>query len=127
MPGGYMGAAKAGIATIPQFEVDTGELRQFVFGSRPQRTLLRVLVWSVLSVAFFHHLLVPIQIIGSSMSPTYSNGSLNLVNRWSYAGRMPHRGDVIAVRAEGELLMKGVMAVGGSLAVMEGGVVVDEG
>ena len=116
-----MGAAKAGIATIPQFEVDTGELRQFVFGSRPQRTLLRVLVWSVLSVAFFHHLLVPIQIIGSSMAPTYSNGSLNLVNRWSYAGRMPNRGDVIAVRAEGELLLKRIIAVPGeTVAIVNG-------
>lgn len=116
-----MGAVKAGTATVPQFEVDTSEVRQFVFGARPQRTLVRVLVWSILSIAFFQQLLVPIQIIGSSMSPTYSNGSLNLVNRWSYAGRMPHRGDVIAVRAEGELLLKRIIAVPGeSVSIVDG-------
>ena len=121
-----MGAVKAGTASIPNFEVDTTELRQFVFGPRPQRTFLRVLVWSILIVAFFHQLLVPIQIIGSSMSPTYSNGSLNLVNRWSYTGRTPHRGDVIAVRAEGELLLKRIVAVPGeSVAIVNGQIQVD--
>lgn len=116
-----MGAVKAGTATISQFEVGTTEVRQFVFGPRPQRTLFRVGVWFFLSIAFFQQLLVPIQIIGSSMAPTYSNGSLNLVNRWSYAGRMPHRGDVIAVRAEGELLLKRIIAVPGeSVAIVNG-------
>jgi signal peptidase I len=115
-----MGAVKAGTA-IPSFEVDTTELRQLVFGPRPQRTLARVLIWSVLSVLFFHQLLVPIQIIGSSMSPTYSNGSLNLVNRWSYTGRLPNRGDVIAVRADGELLLKRIVALPGEkVAIVNG-------
>jgi signal peptidase I len=116
-----MGAVKAGTATIPNFETEAAEIRQFVFGARPQRTLFRVVLWSILSLAFFHHLLVPIQIIGSSMSPTYSNGSLNLVNRWSYAGRTPNRGDVIAVRAEGELLLKRIVAVPGeTVAIVSG-------
>jgi len=115
-----MGAVKAETA-VPIFQVDTTELRQFVFGPRPQRTLGRVLVWSVLSVFFFQQLLVPIQIIGSSMSPTYSNGSLNLVNRWSYAGRLPNRGDVIAVRADGELLLKRIVALPGEkVAIVNG-------
>src|SRR5688572_25678421 len=115
-----MGAVKAGTA-IPSFEIDTTEFRQFVFGPRPHRTLGRGLVWSVLCILFFHQLLVPIQIIGSSMAPTYSNGSLNLVNRWSYAGRLPHRGDVIAVRADGELLLKRIVAVPGeSVAIANG-------
>ena len=120
-----MGAIKVGMnaetARISSFREEPGELREFLFGRRPQRTLGRVVIWSILSIAFFHHLLVPIQIIGSSMSPTYSNGSLNLVNRLSYAGRMPHRGDVIAVRAEGELLLKRVIAVPGeSVAIANG-------
>jgi len=116
-----MGAVKAGTATIPGLEIDTTELRQFVFGVRPQRTFARVILWSILSVAFFHHLLVPIQIIGSSMSPTYSNGSLNLVNRWSYAGRLPNRGDVIAVRADGELLLKRIVALPGERVAIHNG------
>ena len=87
--------------------------REFVFGRQPHRTLCRVVIWSVLIVAFFHNLLVPIQIIGSSMSPTYQNGSLNLVNRLSYTKGMPHRGDVVALRSEGELLLKRIIALPG--------------
>ena len=116
-----MGAVKVGTATIPSFEAEAAEIRQFVFGVKPQRTLFRVALWTVLSVTFFHHLLVPIQIIGSSMSPTYTNGSLILVNRWSYAGRTPIRGDVIAVRAEGELLLKRIVALPGETVAIVGG------
>src|SRR4051794_9842617 len=99
----FMGAIKAGVVSVPSIRVDTTQLRHFVFGPRPHRTLCRVLVWCVLTVTFFHHLLVPIQIIGSSMSPTYRNGSLNLVNRLSYTKKHPpKRGDVVALNAEGE-------------------------
>src|SRR5215471_5685653 len=107
-----MGAIKAGAVPVPQLHIDTNQLRQFVFGPRPHRTLCRVLVWCALTLIFFHNLLVPIQIIGSSMSPTYRNGSLNLVNRMSYTRKhSPHRGDVIALNAEGELLLKRIVAV----------------
>jgi signal peptidase I len=106
------GTKVRGIA-MPSIQIDTTELRQFVFGPRPHRTLCRVILWSVLTIAFFHNLLVPIQIIGSSMSPTYLNGSLNLVNRLSYTKRPPHRGDVIALRADGELLLKRIVALPG--------------
>jgi signal peptidase I len=116
-----MGAVKAGVAGIPNFEIDTVQLRQFIFGPRPHRTLCRVALWSVLTFAFFHHLLVPIQIIGSSMSPTYRNGSLNLVNRWSYTKALPHRGDVVALNAEGELLLKRIIALPGeTVAIVQG-------
>lgn len=116
-----MGAVKAGVAPIPTFQVDTDHLRQFVFGPRPQRTLCRMALWTILTVVFFHHLLVPIQIIGSSMSPTYRNGSLNLVNRWSYTKATPHRGDVVALNAEGELLLKRIIAVPGEkVAIVQG-------
>src|SRR5215216_2771245 len=94
-----MEATKAGGVSIANSHLDTVHLREFVFGARPQRTLCRVIVWCVLTVTCFHQLLVPIQIIGSSMSPTYRNGSLNLVNRMSYTKkRAPHRGDVIALK-----------------------------
>ena len=116
-----MGAVKAGAAPIPQIEFDTFRFREFVFGPRPHQTLARVLVWSLLTLVFFHHLLVPIQIIGSSMSPTYSNGSLNLINRWSYNKHVPIRGDVIALRAEGELLLKRIVALPGeTIAIVNG-------
>lgn len=122
-----MGATKVGAAVIPAIEIDTTQFRQFVFGPRPKRTLCRVALWSVLTITFFHHLLLPIQIIGSSMSPTYRNGSLNLVNRWSYAKKPPTRGDVIALTADGELLLKRIVGLPGEMvAIANGRIYVDE-
>lgn len=122
-----MGAVRAGAAPISNLEYDTVRLREFVFGPRPQRTLARVLLWSVLAIAFFHHLLVPIQIIGSSMSPTYRNGSLNLVNRLSYSKHPPLRGDVIALRADGELLLKRIIGLPGeTVAIVNGDIQVND-
>ena len=119
-----MGAIKADTVSVPQVTTDTTQLREFVFGPRPQRTLCRVVVWMVLSVTFFHQLLVPIQIIGSSMSPTYRNGSLNLVNRMSYTKHHPpHRGDVIALRSDGEVLLKRIVALPGETVAIQAGAV----
>ena len=119
-----MGAIKPGAVLVPSIRVDTAHLRQFVFGERPHRTLCRVLVWCLLTVTFFHHLLVPIQIIGSSMSPTYRNGSLNLVNRLSYTKKHPPlRGDVVALKAEGELLLKRIVALPGETVAIQNGAI----
>jgi signal peptidase I len=116
-----MGAVKAGAASLPQIEFESFRCRDFIFGPRPHHTLVRVLVWSVLTLTFFHHLLVPIQIIGSSMSPTYHSGSLNLINRWSYSKHPPTRGDVIALRADDELLLKRIVALPGeTIAILNG-------
>jgi signal peptidase I len=116
-----MGAVKAGAAPIPQIDFESFRFREFVFGPRPHRTLARVLLWSLLTLTFFHHLLVPIQIIGSSMSPTYRSGSLNLVNRWSYNKHAPARGDVIALKADDELLLKRIVALPGErIAIVNG-------
>ena len=56
---------------------------------------------------------MPIQIIRSSMNPTYQNGALNFVNRWSYAKGAPHRGDVIALKMDDEMLLKRIIALPG--------------
>jgi signal peptidase I len=117
-----METAKIGVDGIPEIGFEgRSHLREFLFGPRPHRTLARVLVWSILGFCFFHNLLVPIQIIGSSMNPTYQNGSLNLVNKWSYSTGAPHRGDVIAVRVDGELLLKRIVAVSGESIRIDGG------
>jgi signal peptidase I len=123
-----MEAIKAGGVSVPQFHLDNTQLRNFVFGPRPHRTLLRVLIWCVLTVTFFHQLLVPIQIIGSSMSPTYRNGSLNLVNRMSYTKKhSPHRRDVIALKADGELLLKRIVALPGETVAISNGALLVNG
>jgi signal peptidase I len=122
-----MEAIKAGGVSVPQFHLDQAQIRNFIFGPRPHRTLCRILVWCILTVTFFHQLLVPIQIIGSSMSPTYRNGSLNLVNRMSYTKKhAPHRGDVIALKADGELLLKRIVALPGeSVGISNGALLVN--
>lgn len=100
---------------------ERSEWRQFVFGERPNRTLVRVVVWCFATIIFFHQLLMPIQIIGSSMNPTYESGSLNIVNRLSYAKSRPHKGDVVAVRADDELLLKRIVATpGDSIGIAHG-------
>jgi signal peptidase I len=120
-----MGAVKAGVAPI-QIEFDSVRFREFIFGPRPHHTLVRVLLWSALTITFFHHLLVPIQIIGSSMSPTYSSGSLNFINRRSYSSHTPIRGDVIALKVEGEMLLKRIVALPGeTIAIVNGEILVN--
>lgn len=115
-----MEAAKIEIGAVGSLQ-ERSEWRQFVFGERPNRTLIRVIVWSLATVAFFHQLLMPIQIIGSSMNPTYESGSLNLVNRLSYTKSRPHKGDVVAVRADDELLLKRIVASpGDSIGIAHG-------
>ena len=121
-----MDAAKAGVRVIalanPQASESVADAwRVLFFGPNPNRTLCRVVLWGVLLVAIFHQMFLPIQIIGSSMSPTYSNGSLNFVNRWSYTGTLPNRGDVIALRTEDELLLKRIVALPGEKVAIEGG------
>ena len=122
-----MEAVKVDGVSVPQFHLEGAQIRNFIFGPRPQRTLFRVLIWCVLTVTFFHQLLVPIQIIGSSMSPTYRNGSLNLVNRMSYTKKHPpHRGDVIALNVDGELLLKRIVALPGeTVAIIDGAILID--
>jgi signal peptidase I len=56
------------------------------------------------------------------MSPTYRNGSLNLVNRWSYTRKhLPNRGDVVALSLDGELLLKRIVALPGERVSIQNG------
>jgi signal peptidase I len=91
----------------------TFDWRRVCFGTNPKRTLARILVWGAVSLLFFHHLLLPIKIIGSSMYPTYRDGSVNFINRMAYARSFPRRGDVIALRRTDEVLLKRIVALPG--------------
>src|SRR5688500_1187237 len=72
--------------------------RRLFFGANPSRTLRRVLLWTTSTILIFHYLLVPIKVTGASMTPTYRDGSLNFINRLSYAHKRPARGDVVILR-----------------------------
>ena len=87
--------------------------RQLCFGVNPPNTLIRVGLWAVVATFFFHHLLLPIQIVGSSMAPTYSSGSMNFINKLAYVHHPPSRGDIIALATTDELLLKRIVALPG--------------
>ena len=77
-------------------------LDTFLVGANPRRTLLRVVLLIATAVLVFGWVLVPTRTQGISMEPTYESGTLHFVNRFSYAGAGPRRGDIIAIALGGE-------------------------
>lgn len=100
-----------------------GLTRRFVFGSNPRRTAVRVLVLAAVSLVTFRWVLMPIRAEGVSMLPTYSSGSLNLVNRMAFLHRKPGRGDIIAIRLAGPhvLYVKRIVGLPGERFAMRQG------
>jgi len=99
-----------------------------VFGDHPRRTAVRVLVLAAISFVTFTWLVVPIRTEGSSMLPTYGPDKFNLVNRLSYVGGRPTRGDVIAIQMAGPhvLYVKRVIGLPGErVAITEGFVAIN--
>lgn len=76
-------------------------VRRVIFGPNPRRTTVRILVLAAVSVVTFRWILLPVRADGDSMLPTYSTGRLTLVNRMSYLGSRPARGDIVAIRLAG--------------------------
>jgi signal peptidase I len=96
--------------------------RQICFGVHPTKTLVRVGIWVIVTTFFFHGLMLPIQIVGSSMAPTYQSGSMNLINKVSYLRHEPQRGDIIALSTTDELLLKRIVALPGETVQINKGV-----
>jgi signal peptidase I len=95
--------------------------REKFFGINPNKTLKRVIVWAVMATIAFHEFILPVEIDGSSMTPTYTNGSLNLINRVCYYREEPACGDVIALKLDNELLLKRIVAgPGQTVSLAEG-------
>jgi signal peptidase I len=98
-------------------------VRRFIFGRHPRRTAVRVLVLAGVSFITFKWVLIPIRTQGVSMLPTYQSGTFNLVNRLSYVGTSPRRGDVVAIRLAGPnvVYVKRIVGLPGErVAVSEG-------
>jgi len=72
--------------------------RTVVFGRNLKITLLRAALWAVILLLVSKFVLVPVQVWGISMLPTYHDHEINLVNRLAYLRHEPQRGDVVAVR-----------------------------
>jgi signal peptidase I len=73
-------------------------LRILAVGRNPKRTLVRAAILALVCVFVFKFVLLPIRVEGLSMAPTYSDHSVNFVNRLSYLWHEPRRGDVVCVR-----------------------------
>jgi signal peptidase I len=58
-------------------------------------------VLAAVSLVTFRWILLPVRADGDSMLPTYSTGKLTLVNRMSYLGSRPARGDIVAITLAG--------------------------
>lgn len=73
-----------------------------VIGAHPRRTLVRLLFMVIAANLIFRYCLIPIEIKGASMEPTYIEGKWNLINGLAYRFDNPKRGDVAATRRRGQ-------------------------
>ncbi len=91
------------------------KIRQFFFPAVTPKFLIRVSVVALVAYLFFGHICTPIRIKGSSMEPTYRDGSVNLCWKWGYLFSKPKRYEVVAVRLAGNkvMLLKRVVALEG--------------
>lgn len=98
-----------------------------LIGSRPQRTLVRILILVVASFITFTYVLQPIRIYGISMLPTYHNKRFNMVNKLAYWRSNPQRGDVVSVAysAQGPriMLLKRIVGLPGERIAFRQGVI----
>jgi signal peptidase I len=90
-------------------------LRVLAIGRRPRATLIRIAVLVVACIVTFKFILLPIQVKGISMEPTYHNGTVNFINRLAYLQHEPRRGDIVSVRFAGMsvMYMKRIIALPG--------------
>jgi signal peptidase I len=115
-------------ADKPSPELQSWWMR-ILFGRRPRRTLVRLVVLVVASVVIFRFVLVPIRIAGISMEPTYHDGRVNFVNRLAYVWNKPRRGDVVAIKTTGMhiMYMKRIVGLPGETISIEKGMVMVNG
>jgi signal peptidase I len=106
------------------------DLRQLLVGRSVGRSLIRGLAMALALLLGSWFILVPVRAHGPSMTPTYGDGQLLLVNRLAYRfGREIRRGDVVAITLNGgkAVLVKRVIALPGErIRIDEGQVVVDD-
>lgn len=105
-------------------------LQVIAVGRNPRTTLVRILVLVVVCFVLFHYVLLPARVDGISMSPTYKDRSINLINQLAYIRHEPRRGDVVAVQAwagKHEMLMKRIIGLPGETVTFNNGRVFIDG
>jgi signal peptidase I len=91
------------------------------------RLALQLAVLALLACAF---VVAPRQVSGFSMEPHIAPGEYVLVNTFAYRVGVPHRGDIVAFRREGDargLFIKRVVALGGDRVRIDRGTVLVNG
>jgi signal peptidase I len=105
-------------------------LQVIAVGRNPRVTLIRIGFLIVVCFVVFRFALLPAQVDGISMAPTYKNRSINLINKMAYMWQEPRRGDVVAVRAwagEHMMLMKRIIGLPGETVTFDNGRVLING
>jgi signal peptidase I len=99
------------------------DLRQLLVGRSPGRSLVRGLAMALALVLGSWFVLVPVRAHGPSMTPTYTDGQLLLVNRLAYRFGEIRRGDVVAITLHGgkAVLVKRIVALPGERIRIENG------
>lgn len=103
------------------------DLRQLLVGRSVGRSLIRGLAMALALLLGSWFVLVPVRAHGPSMTPTYGDGQLLLVNRLAYRfGREVRRGDVVAITLSGgkAVLVKRIIALPGERVRIDDGQVV---
>jgi signal peptidase I len=105
-------------------------LQVITVGRNPRNTFIRIAVLIPVCYVLFHIVLLPVQVDGISMQPTYRDRSWNLVNRLAYLRHEPRRGDVVSVRAYAGyhlMLMKRIIGLPGETVAFDDGRVLING
>jgi signal peptidase I len=106
------------------------DLRQLLIGRSLGRSLIRGLAMALVLLLGSWFVLVPVRAHGPSMTPTYGDGQLLLVNRLAYRfGGEARRGDVVAITLNGgkAVLVKRVIALPGErIRIEDGQVLIDD-
>ncbi len=102
---------------------------RILVGTSPRRTLVRTAIVAVVAFVLFRYFFIPIHLAGASMEPAFKDGSVNIVNTFSYRFRPPSRGDVAAIRLAGTrvMLFKRIVGLPGERIGFRNGVLIVNG
>ena len=104
-------------------------LRQLLIGRSLGRSLIRGLSMALALLLGSWFILVPVRAHGPSMTPTYSDRQLLLVNRLAYRFGEVRRGDVVAITLNGAqaVLVKRIIGLPGErIRIDAGQVMIDD-